>query len=85
MSLANDFTTCNGCRMATAPTTKTPDLIGSAEVCERAGIDRSTLSRHVALGKIQPALRLPGPNGALLFERRAVSIYIATIKPERVA
>ena len=62
-----------------------PDLIGSAEVCELAGIDRSTLSRHVAAGKIKPTMRLAGPTGAMLFDRRAVAIYIATIKPERVA
>jgi predicted site-specific integrase-resolvase len=67
------------------PQNTSPDLIGSAEVCERAGIDRSTLSRHVALGKIAPAMRLPGQTGALLFDRKAVAVYIATIKPERVA
>lgn len=67
------------------PTNTAPDLIGSAEVCEKAGIDRSTLSRHVALGKITPALRLPGRTGSLLFDRKDVAVYIATIKPERVA
>ena len=45
-----------------------PDLIGSAEVCERLGIDRSTLSRWVAAGKITPALKLPGRRGAFLFD-----------------
>jgi predicted site-specific integrase-resolvase len=69
--------------MQTKPTP--PDLIGSAEVCEWAQIDRSTLSRHVAFGKIKPAMRLPGPSGAMLFDRKDVAIYIATIKPERVA
>ena len=62
-----------------------PDLIGSAEVCARADINRSTLSRHVAEGKITPAVRLPGRTGAMLFDRRDVAVYIATIKPERVA
>ena len=67
------------------PETKPDNLLGSAEVCEWAGIDRSTLIRHVALGKVTPAMRLPGKNGALLFDRKAVAVYIATIKPERVA
>jgi predicted site-specific integrase-resolvase len=61
------------------------DLIGSAEVCEWAGIDRSTLSRHIADGKLVPATKLPGRTGAFLFDRRAVAVYIATIRPERVA
>ena len=67
------------------PKPTSPDLIGSAEVCDLADIDRSTLSRHVALGKIKPAVRLPGITGAMLFDRRDVAVYIATIKPERVA
>jgi predicted site-specific integrase-resolvase len=61
------------------------NLIGSAEVCEWAGIDRSTLSRHIAAGKLAPAVQLPGKTGAMLFDRKAVAVYIATIKPERVA
>ena len=49
------------------------DLIGSAEACELLGdIDRSTLSRWVALGKIKPVKRLPGATGAMLFKRRDV-------------
>ena len=46
----------------------TTDLLGSAEVCERLGIDRSTLSRWVAAEKIRPAVRLPGRTGAMLFD-----------------
>ena len=49
------------------PKTPTPNLIGSAEACERLGIDRSTLSRWVAFGRLPLAMRLPGPTGALLF------------------
>jgi predicted site-specific integrase-resolvase len=49
-----------------------PDLIGSRDVCTLLGIDRSTLSRRVALGKITPAVRLPGPRGAFLFHRADV-------------
>lgn len=71
--------------MAKTPPDPLEDLITSAEVCDWAGIDRSTLSRHVAFGKIKPAMRLPTSRGAMLFRRADVAVYIATIKPERVA
>lgn len=44
-----------------------PTLIGAAETCQRIGIDRSTLTRWVQLGKIAPAMQLPGTRGAYLF------------------
>ena len=47
--------------------TTTEHLI-SAEVCERLGIDRSTLSRWVAAGRITPAMKLPGIRGPYLFD-----------------
>jgi excisionase family DNA binding protein len=47
----------------------TDSLIGSAEACTILGVDRSTLSRWVQLGKITPAMRLPGPKGVMLFNR----------------
>lgn len=47
--------------MTTAP-------IPSAEACERLGIDRSTLSRWVAAGRITPTFRLPGATGSMLFD-----------------
>jgi excisionase family DNA binding protein len=50
----------------------TPSLVGSAEACDLLRIDRSTLSRWVAAGKITPAQRLPGQNGAFLFRERDV-------------
>lgn len=45
-----------------------PTLIGSGEVCERLGIERSTLIRNVQLGRIQYAAKMPGKSGAYLFE-----------------
>ncbi len=62
------------------PEAKTPDLVGSAEVCRIANIDKSTLSRHVAAGKIAPRVRLPGKNGAWLFDRSDVDRYVSTIR-----
>lgn len=51
----------------------TTHLLTSAEACEAlGGIDRSTLSRWVALGKIRPYTKLPGVRGAYLFERTEV-------------
>ena len=46
----------------------------TAEACQLlGGIDRSTLSRWVQLGKITPADKLPvGPHGAFLFRREDV-------------
>jgi excisionase family DNA binding protein len=43
-------------------------LIGSAEACERLGIDRSTLTRRIARGQITAVQKLPGETGAYLFE-----------------
>lgn len=45
------------------------DLIGSADVCAILRINRSTLSRWVAAGKLTPAQQLPGQTGAFLFQR----------------
>lgn len=42
-------------------------LITSREVCKRLGIDRSTLTRWVAAGRVKPAQKLPGLRGAYLF------------------
>lgn len=47
-------------------------LLRSSEVCEALNIDRSTLSRWVAAGRIQPAMKLDGLRGAFLFDRAEV-------------
>jgi excisionase family DNA binding protein len=46
-----------------------PDLIGTVEAAEILGVERSTLSRWVKEGEIEPAMRLPGKVGAYLFRR----------------
>lgn len=48
------------------------NLIPSAEVCERLDIDRSTLSRWVAAGRIAPAYKSPGVRGPFLFDAAEV-------------
>lgn len=45
-----------------------PTYLGSAEVCERIGIDRSTLTRWIQTGRIKFAQKIPGPKGAYLFD-----------------
>ena len=62
------FTLCKSLAMATSD-----PLIGSAEVCERLRIDRSTLTRRVARGEITPVQKLPGETGAYLFEAGEVA------------
>lgn len=44
------------------------NLLATVQVCERIGIDRSTLSRYVQLDRIRPVMRLPGRTGAMLFD-----------------
>ena len=45
-----------------------PTYLGSAEVCERIGIDRSTLTRWIQTDRIKFAQKLPGQKGVYLFE-----------------
>ena len=58
------------------------DLIGTTEACRLLGIDRSTLSRWVAARepRITPALQLPGPNGAMLFNRADVEALLSYLR-----
>ncbi|KAB2583974.1 hypothetical protein BS297_17665 [Rhodococcus erythropolis] len=48
------------------------DLIGSTESCRLLRVDKSTLTRWAKTGVLNPATKLPGRNGALLFERTDV-------------
>ena len=48
------------------------DLLATIEAAEVIGVERSTLSRWVASGRISIAHRLPGRNGAVLFARSEV-------------
>lgn len=47
-------------------------LIGAATVCTLLGIDRSTMSRRIAAGKLTPLAQLDGPRGAFVFDRTDV-------------
>jgi len=47
-------------------------FIGSTEACRVLQVDKSTLTRWAAEGRITPKHRLPGRNGALLFAQADV-------------
>lgn len=53
--------------MTDKATTRQP-MITTAEACELIGIDKSTLSRWVQSGRIAYVQKLPGRNGAFLFD-----------------
>lgn len=55
----------------------TENLIGSAEACRILDVDRSTLTRWVAGGRITPAVKLPKRNGAYLFDRADIEALAA--------
>lgn len=48
------------------------DLIGTAEVTRILGCDKATVLRRIEAGKLVPALKLPGVNGAYLYHRSQV-------------
>lgn len=52
----------------------TIDLISTAEAAQILGVDRSTLSRWVASGRIVPAGRT-SERGAMLFDRRDIEAF----------
>jgi predicted site-specific integrase-resolvase len=47
--------------------TEAPEYLGSVQVCELVGFDRSTLSRWIKDGTAKPAMKLPTSRGAYLF------------------
>jgi hypothetical protein len=51
-------------------------LIGSATVCAMLHIDRSTLTRRVASGVIEPLARLDGGSGAFVFDRSDIEVLV---------
>lgn len=48
------------------------DLIGSAEACRILEVHPATVGRWVDSGRLTPAHKLPGKNGAYLFNRADV-------------
>ena len=44
-----------------------PDLLSTTQAAEVIGIERSTISRWVQQGLLEPAMKLPSQTGAFLF------------------
>ena len=59
-------------------------LIGSAEACRILEVHPATLLRWIDGGKISPAHKLPGKNGAYLFNRGDIE-KLATERTEASA
>ena len=57
------------------------DLIGSTEAARILQVDKPTLTRWVAAGRIIAVHKLPGKNGAFLFHRADIE----TLAKERAA
>lgn len=53
------------------------DLIGAGVVCSMLSIDRATMSRWIAKGKLLPLAQLDGPRGAFIFDRNDVATQAA--------
>lgn len=47
-------------------------LLTTAQVAKRLGLVRESVCLAVRQGRLVPAMRLPGPNGAMLFTEAAV-------------
>ena len=63
--------------------TEASTLIGTAEAAEVIGVERSTLTRWVQLGRMTAAHKLPGRNGVVLFDRAEVDRVAAEYAAER--
>lgn len=48
------------------------DLLTTAQLARRLGVVRWTICRAVAEGRLVPVVKLPGVNGAYLFDASAV-------------
>ena len=54
------------------------ELLTTAELCELVDVHRVTVSRWVASGRLTPVRKLPGRQGAYIFDRAAVDVAIAS-------
>ena len=61
----------------TPPKTNPTPYVGSREACQILGVDKSTLSRWVASGRLTPIMRGTSKNGAMFFDRADVNALVA--------
>lgn len=74
-SLAQRASLCQGDAVP-----KTEPLMTTFEVAVRLGCSISTVQRRARSGELRPAQKLPGPNGALLFDPRDVDRLLTQAK-----
>lgn len=55
------------------------DLIRAKEAANILGVNRSTLTRWVAAGVIEPAIKAPGYKGILLFNRADIEAHLEDV------
>lgn len=55
----------------------TSTLLSTGQVAKRLGIDRRTVLQRVGTGRLVPAQKLDGPNGAFLFDAEQVDELVA--------
>lgn len=58
-----------------------PNLLTSAEVAQRAKVSTRTVARWVERGELEPAQKIPGIRGALLFDPAAVEAFLSEPEP----
>lgn len=56
-----------------------PDELVASEACEVLRIDKRTLFRYVAAGRVRPSRKLPGRTGAYLFARAHIEEVAAAM------
>jgi hypothetical protein len=56
---------------------KNDHLLTAAEAADRVGMRLRTFQRHVALGNIEHAHKLPGLRGAYLFDADTIDAFVA--------
>lgn len=48
------------------------DLIGTGTAAQIMGVNKTTLTRQIAAGKLEPFSQLDGPGGAFVFDRNEI-------------
>ena len=54
------------------------DLIGTTEAVDILKVDKATITRWVAAGKLTPVTKLPRKNGAFIFLRSDIDALAAS-------
>jgi excisionase family DNA binding protein len=63
----------------------TQDLITTAVAARRLGINRTTLTRWVQVGRIKPAMIVPGYRGHFLFSPQSVDELLDELEAQKAS